>query len=56
VVFMTAKAQAKNIQHYLDLGAVDVVPKPFQAMQLPAQLRAIWDKLHRAATPQPFWL
>jgi two-component system OmpR family response regulator len=56
VVFMTAKAQACHMQYYRDLGAVEVVAKPFQAMQLPTQLRAIWSNLHGAANPPPFWL
>jgi len=45
VVFMTAKAQPQQVQQFLALGAVDVVAKPFQAMQLAQQLAAIWNQL-----------
>lgn len=42
VVFMTAKAQPGEVKLYRELGAVDVIAKPFQAMQLAEQLRKIW--------------
>ena len=45
VVFLTAKAQATEVQRYRELGAVDVITKPFQPMQLPERLRAIWRAL-----------
>jgi len=42
VVFMTARTQPDEVQGYLALGAVHVIPKPFDPMQLAAQLREIW--------------
>jgi len=43
-VFMTAKVQPNEIQQYLDMGAVDVIPKPFDPMTLAEQLQEIWKK------------
>lgn len=45
VIFMTAKAQPAEVQHYRDLGAAEVIVKPFQPMKLPAQLHAMWNAL-----------
>lgn len=44
VIFMTAKVQPQEIQHYKDLGALDVIPKPFDPMTLSDNVREIWDK------------
>lgn len=44
VIFMTAKVQKHEIRRYLDLGAVGVIAKPFDPMQLPAQVRAIVER------------
>lgn len=43
VVFMTAKVQPDEIAHYRNLGARDVIFKPFDPMQLAAQVRKIWS-------------
>ena len=43
VIFMTAKAMAPEIQKYKDLGALDVIPKPFDPMTLSDQIKAIWS-------------
>ena len=43
VAFMTAKVQPAEIAHYRDLGARDVIIKPFDPMQLAAQVRKIWS-------------
>jgi len=45
-LFMTAKVQPQEVAHYRDLGAADVLPKPFDPMSLPGQLRALWERLH----------
>ncbi len=47
VVFMTSKATANEIEQYKQLGAIDVVPKPFDPMQLADILEAIWRNAHR---------
>lgn len=49
VIFMTAKAQPAEIRRYRELGAIDVITKPFQPMQLPDQLRQLWHKGDRIA-------
>ena len=41
--FMTAKIQPAEVAHYKSLGALDVIPKPFDPMTLANQVRAIWD-------------
>lgn len=41
VLFMTAKAQRSEVAHYVALGAVGVIPKPFDPMTLPAEIRAL---------------
>jgi CheY-like chemotaxis protein len=43
VVFMTAKVQPREVAHYLSLGAIDVIPKPFDPMTLADKVRSIWD-------------
>ncbi len=43
VVFMTAKVQPQEMAYYKFLGARDVIPKPFDPMNLANQVRAIWD-------------
>jgi CheY-like chemotaxis protein/HPt (histidine-containing phosphotransfer) domain-containing protein len=40
VVFMTARAQSREIDLFRSLGAVGVVPKPFDPMTLATSLRA----------------
>lgn len=44
VAFMTAKVQPAEIEHYLSLGAQDVITKPFDPMQLANQVRDIWNR------------
>jgi two-component system, OmpR family, response regulator len=43
VVFMTAKVQASEVAYYKSLGAVGVIPKPFDPMTLSNQLRELWE-------------
>ncbi len=42
VVFMTAKVQAAEVAQLRALGAIDVIPKPFDPMELSAQISRIW--------------
>jgi two-component system OmpR family response regulator len=44
VIFMTAKVQASEIEHYKSLGALDVIAKPFDPMTLSEQIEAIWKR------------
>jgi len=40
-IFMTAKVQPSEIKEYLAMGAVGVIPKPFNAMTLGDELKAL---------------
>ncbi len=40
-VFMTARVQSNEIEQYLQLGAIQVVPKPFDPLTLGADLRTL---------------
>ncbi|HYF41529.1 MAG TPA: response regulator [Ramlibacter sp.] len=42
VVFMTAKVQPAEAEHYRALGAIGVISKPFEPMRLAQQLRDLW--------------
>jgi len=39
IVFMTARAQAVDIEHYMSLGAAGVIAKPFDPITLPSRAR-----------------
>jgi len=43
VVFMTAKVQVNEIQQYKEIGALEVISKPFNPMLLPEKLEEIWQ-------------
>jgi len=51
VVFMTARAQAREVEHFLSLGAAGVIPKPFDPMTLAAAVRAFLPAPQAALTP-----
>lgn len=40
VIFMTARAQAREVDRFRSLGAVGVIPKPFDPMTLAASVRS----------------
>ncbi|MEQ8666849.1 MAG: response regulator [Rhodospirillales bacterium] len=42
VVFLTAKTGADDIDRLKALGALEVVAKPFDPMELPDRIRTIW--------------
>lgn len=50
VVFLTACLRPEEIAGYVDLGALDVVAKPFDPIKLPARLRRA---MAAAAVPPP---
>lgn len=39
VIFITARAQSHEIKHYISLGALDVITKPFDPMGLAATVK-----------------
>ena len=43
-VFLTAKLQSTDRQRLDALGAAGVIAKPFDPMQLPVQVSALWDE------------
>ncbi|PYQ63896.1 MAG: hypothetical protein DMF53_08965 [Acidobacteria bacterium] len=45
VVFMTARVQAHEIARYREMGAVDVIAKPFDPMTLAETVQTIWRSL-----------
>lgn len=46
VVFMTAKVQPAEVARYSSMGALGVIPKPFDPMTLASQIRVFWEKHH----------
>ncbi|MDA0305828.1 MAG: response regulator [Proteobacteria bacterium] len=42
-IFLTAKAMPPEIERYKELGALDVIPKPFDPMTLADQVRRICE-------------
>lgn len=42
VVFMTARSQPHEVEEYKALGAIDVITKPFDPIQLGDIVRGIW--------------
>ncbi len=46
VVFMTARVQNHEMARYRELGAVDVIAKPFDPMTLADTVKTIWSSLH----------
>jgi CheY-like chemotaxis protein len=43
VIFLTAKVQPSEVEQYQELGALDVIAKPFDPMVLAVQVRKIWE-------------
>ena len=46
-IFMTAKVQPHEVAELKLLGALHVIPKPFDPMTLAASIREIWDAAGR---------
>ena len=46
IVFMTAKVQANEVARYRQIGALDVIAKPFDPMTLSATVSSIWAAHH----------
>lgn len=42
-IFMTAKVMPSDVERYKEFGAADVIPKPFNPMELADQVRAVWE-------------
>jgi len=46
VVFITAKVMKEEVAEFRELGAVDIIEKPFDPQSLTEQINAIWDSTH----------
>ena len=46
VVFMTARVQAHEVARYREMGAAEVIAKPFDPMTLADTVQSIWRSLH----------
>ncbi len=44
IVFMTAKSQAHDVAKLMELGALGVISKPFDPIDLSRQLTELWEK------------
>jgi len=44
VIFMTAKAMPQEVARFREMGAIGVIPKPFDPMMLARQVFALWEK------------
>lgn len=42
-IFMTAKVQPNEVRQYKEIGALDVIAKPFDPMGLAAEIKRIWE-------------
>jgi two-component system, OmpR family, response regulator len=49
VIFMTARIQGPEVSQYLAMGAIGVVPKPFDPMTLADEIRRLWAKAQEKA-------
>jgi CheY-like chemotaxis protein len=47
VLFMTARAQTREVEHFCSLGAQGVISKPFDPMTLAGVVRDHLETLHR---------
>jgi CheY-like chemotaxis protein len=51
VIFMTARVQPEEMASYKQLGAVDVIPKPFKPRTLVRTVQDIWERCHGESAP-----
>ncbi len=46
VIFLTAKAQPRDVEIFRALGVVDVIAKPFEPKGLAQSINMVWSRLH----------
>jgi DNA-binding response OmpR family regulator len=51
VLFMTAGPQDRDVDHFRSLGALGVIPKPFDPMTLAASVRGYVDRENGSQVP-----
>ena len=44
VIFMTAKVQSQEVDAYKEMGAIDVIAKPFDPMTLSETIQKSWEQ------------
>ncbi len=44
IIFLTAKVQGSEIAHYIEIGAIGVINKPFDPMTLASTVQELWEK------------
>jgi DNA-binding response OmpR family regulator len=44
VVFLTARSRTEDVERLRRLGALDVLPKPFDPVALPGSIQEIWNR------------
>lgn len=44
VIFMTAKVDKGYVESLIAIGALAVIKKPFDAVELPSKIRKIWER------------
>ncbi|UUX50334.1 response regulator [Nisaea acidiphila] len=42
VIFMTAETDAREVERLIELGAIGVIAKPFNPMQLSEEIKRVW--------------
>ncbi|MFO7892186.1 MAG: response regulator [Longimicrobiales bacterium] len=42
VIFLTAKVQSREVQRFREIGAIGVIAKPFDPMDLAEEVRRVW--------------
>lgn len=50
VIFLTARVQEREIGEYLALGAIGVLPKPFDPITLHGQVKKLWERAQNRQT------
>jgi CheY-like chemotaxis protein len=45
VVFVTANVQQQDRDRYFELGALDVIEKPYEPVELSDRLKVLWAEL-----------
>lgn len=50
MIFITAKAQKHEIELYKAIGAIEVIPKPFDPVALPGEILGIWTRTQAKQT------
>ncbi len=53
VVFLTAKVLPAEVAHFLNLGAIGVIRKPFDPLKLGAELFNLWKKIYAPERKSP---